>query len=250
MNRLALFATLATLAVGPAQATDLDSLTDAERAAFRDEVRSYLIENPEVLMEAFAVLEEREAAAEIERETMAIAANADMLYNSAFDWVGGNPDGDITIVEFFDYRCGFCRRVHPELAAFLELDGNIRYIAKEYPILGDQSVVASRFAIATRIAHGDEAYDAMNDALMEMRGDMTVPALAQIASGLGYDAAAILGALGDPQVQSTLDVNQTLGERLGVSGTPTFIFGNQIVRGAMGVDDMAMIVAGQRAQLQ
>ncbi len=149
---------LAMTLAAPAGATDLDNLTAADRAAFRAEVRAYLLENPEVLMEAIGVLEQRQASAEGERDQMMIAANADALFSSAFDVVLGNPEGDVTIVEFMDYRCGYCRRAHPEVADLIELDGNIRVIVKEFPILGEQSVLAARFAIATRIALGDDAY--------------------------------------------------------------------------------------------
>ena len=247
MTRLAPLALAASiLAAGPALA-DMTDLSDAERAAFRAEVRAYLLDNPEVLMEAIAVLEDRQAAAEAERVGMAIVANADAIYNSAFDWIGGNPDGDVTIVEFFDYRCGFCRRVHPEVEALLELDGNIRYIAKEFPILSEQSVLASRFAIATRIALGDAAYGVINDALMQMRGDMTEPSLAQLAQEVGLDPAPILAAMSDPQVQATIDVNRTLAGRLGITGTPSFVFGDDLVVGAISIDEMVARVDALRA---
>lgn len=237
---IAVFA--ASLAATPVQATDLEDMTAAEREALRAEIREYLLQDPEVLLEAFEILEQRQAMAEAERDTMAVAANADMIFGSAFDWVGGNPEGDVTIVEFFDYRCGFCRRVHPEVEALLQGDGNIRYIAKEFPILGEQSVLASRFALATRIALGDDAYEVMNDALMGMRGDMTEASLAQTASANGLDPAAILAALDDPLIDSTIDANRALAGRLGITGTPTFVFGEQLVRGAISLDQMVMLV--------
>lgn len=240
----------ALMAATPTLATDLEDMSEAERAAFRAEVRAYLLDNPEVLIEAFDILEERQAMAEAERDAMAVAANADAIFSSAFDWVGGNPEGDVTIVEFFDYRCGFCRRVHPEVEALLQVDGNIRYIAKEFPILGEQSVLASRFALATRIALGDEAYEVMNDALMQMRGDMTEASLAQVAQANDLDAAAILAAMDDPLIDNTIEVNRALASRLGITGTPTFVFGDQMVRGAISIDQMVMLVDALRAPVQ
>lgn len=239
---LALAATLATPALA-----DLTEMTDAERDAFRAEVRAYLLDNPEVLMEAIAVLEDRQANAEVERDQMAVAANADALFNSAFDVVSGNPEGDVTIVEFFDYRCGYCRRVHPEVEMLIEMDGNIRYIAKEFPILGDQSVLASRFAIATRIALGDEAYETISTALIEMRGDVTEASMTALAEENGLDSQAIMGAMSDPLVDNTIAYNRDLAGRMQITGTPTFIFGDQMVRGAVGFDDMQRIVAAVRA---
>lgn len=236
---------------GPATATDLNDLSDAERAAFRAEVRAYLLDNPEILMEAYAVLESRSADAEMERDLMAIAANADALFGSAFDVVLGNPEGDVTIVEFMDYRCGFCRRAHPEVMDLLEFDGNIRLVVKEFPILGEQSVLASRFAIATRIAHGDAAYFDLHDALMRMRGDVSEAALVALADGLGHDSRAILAAMADPVVEATIAYNYALAQRMSISGTPSFIFGDQLVRrGYLPLADMQNLVAALRAMAE
>ena len=247
MKHLLALITAAMLALtAPALALDLDDMTDAERDAFRAEIRAYLLENPEVLMEAIAVLEQRQADSEAEAAMMAVAANADLIFNSQFDWVGGNPDGDIVIVEFMDYRCGYCRRASPEIDALLEFDGDIRLVVKEFPILGEQSVLASRFAIATRVALGDEAYHAMHDALMEMRGDVTQPALMALAQDNGLDPEAILAALDDPIVETTITTNRMLGERLGITGTPSFVFGDQLVRGYVPLDGMVEIVAALR----
>lgn len=234
---------LALTLAAPAAATDLDDLTEAERAAFRAEVRAYLLDNPEVLMEAIAVLEQRQAEAEVERDAMAVAANAEALFASAFDVVLGNPEGDLTVVEFMDYRCGYCRRAHPEVMDLLEFDGNIRLVVKEFPILGEQSLLASRFAIATRVALGDEAYEAVHHALMEMRGDVTEPALMALAGDLGLDSAAIMAAMDDPLVRQTIDYNHALAQRLQISGTPTFVFGDQMVRGYVPLDGMLEIVS-------
>jgi protein-disulfide isomerase len=245
-NPLVPFGLALSLTLGlavPGLATDLDNLSDAERAAFRAEVRAYLLENPEVLMEAIAVLEDRSAQAEVERDGVAIAENADALFSSAFDVVLGNPEGDVTVVEFMDYRCGFCRRAHPEVMDLIEFDGNIRLVVKEFPILGPESVLASRFAIATRVALGDEAYFKVHNGLMEMRGDVNEPALIALADGLGLESAAILGAMNDPLVQATIEYNHALGQRLQITGTPSFVFGDQMVRGYVPLDGMQQIVA-------
>jgi protein-disulfide isomerase len=249
LKNLSALALTAFLAL-PAAATDLDNLSDAERDAFRAEVRSYLLDNPEVLMEAIAVLEQRQAEAEVERDVMAVAANADALFSSAFDVVLGNPEGDITVVEFMDYRCSFCRRAHPEVMDLLEFDGNIRLVVKEFPILGEQSVLASRFAIATRVALGDEGYEAIHHALMEMRGDVTQPALMAMAEDLGLDSAAIVASLDDPLVQQTIEYNHALAQRLQISGTPSFVFGDQMVRGYVPLDGMLEIVSMLRDTAQ
>jgi protein-disulfide isomerase len=245
---LAALALAGTLATGPA-AADLADMSEDERAAFRAEVRAYLLENPEVLMEAIAVLEEREAAAGAEREAMTIAANEDALFRSAFDWVGGNPEGDVVVVEFMDYRCGYCRRAHPEVAELIEADGDIRYVVKEFPILGEQSVLASSFAIAARIAHGDAAYETLHDALMTMRGDMTEASLSAVAQENGIDPAPILAAMDDPLVAQTIAFNRELAQRLQISGTPSFIFDDRLVRGYVPLEGMEQIVETVRAEV-
>ena len=141
-----------TLAAGlalPAAAMDLKALTDEERALFRAEVRAYLMDNPQVIMEAVELLQAREAEQQAQADLNLVADNADALFNDGYSWVGGNPEGDITLVEFLDYRCGYCKRAHGEVAKLLESDGNIRLIVNELPILGEQAVIASRFAVAT-----------------------------------------------------------------------------------------------------
>lgn len=247
MKRLIAAAAMMMLVASPTAAIDLDDLSDAEREAFREEVRAYLLDNPEVLMEAIGILEQRQNASAQEAEAMAVTANADLLYNSQFDWVGGNPDGDIVLVEFLDYRCGFCRRAHPEVDALIEQDGNIRLVVKEFPILGEESVLASEFAIATRIALGDDAYATVHDELMELRGSVTEASLTALAEGAGLDSQAIFASIEDPIVQATIEANHMLGQRLGISGTPSFVFEEQLVRGYVPLDSMVELVASLRA---
>jgi protein-disulfide isomerase len=243
MKRLMMSAAALALLAGPVAATDIGDMTEAERQTFREEVRQYLLDSPEVLMEAIAVLEQRQAAEEAAAQEVAVAENEAAIFNSAFDHVGGNLDGDVVIVEFVDYRCGYCRRAHPEVNELVNTDGNIRFITKEFPILGEQSVLASRFAIATRLALGGEAYEQVSDALMAMRSDVTELALARLASDLGLDSEAIFAELDNPIVQSTIDSNRALGQRMGITGTPSFVFGDQLVQGYVPLANMQDIVA-------
>jgi len=152
MRRFAPLALAASLAL-PVQAQEM---SDAERDSFRAEVRAYLLENPEVLMEAIGVLEAREANEAQQRDVAMVAAHADQLFDSPTSFVGGNPEGDFTIVEFLDYRCGYCKRAHPEVAALVAEDANIRYVIKELPILGEESMLAARYALAVQQVAGDD----------------------------------------------------------------------------------------------
>lgn len=243
MTRFLMGAAVAALMALPALATDLGDMTDAERAAFGAEVRAYLLENPEVLGEAIAVLEQRQAEAEAQAQQLAVGENTDALFNSAFDHVGGNLDGDVVVVEFLDYRCTFCRRAHPEVTELVEADGNIRIITKEFPILGEQSLLASRFALATNIALGGDAYELVSDGLMNLRADITEMSLGRLAIDLGLDSAAIFASMGDPLVQATIDYNYALAQRLGITGTPSFVFGDQLVQGYVPLANMQDIIS-------
>lgn len=221
-------------------------MSETERTAFRAEVRAYLLENPEVLMEAIAVLENRQEEAEAERDERLASINADALFNDGFSHVGGNPDGDITIVEFVDYRCGFCRRAHPEVAELIASDGNIRIITKEFPILGEQSLLASQFAIATKIVAGDAAYKEVSDALIALRSDVTPQSLSSLAQAFDLDTDAIFAEMESPAVQTVLANNRALGQRMQITGTPTFVFGDQMVRGYVDLNQMRAIVEAER----
>ncbi|NAZ35333.1 DsbA family protein [Rubellimicrobium sp. CFH 75288] len=240
---------LATLAAAPsAGALDLTAMTAAEREAFRAEVRAYLLENPEVLMEAIGVLEAREQEAQAAADAALVAANRDAAEGDGHAWVGGNPDGDVTLVEFFDYRCGYCRRAFEDVEGLVAGDGNIRFVLRELPILGEQSLLAARFALTVRELHGDEAYKDAHDALMALRTDVTSETLSRLAEGLGLEPAPILAAMDSPAVTETIESNRLLAQRLRISGTPTFLIGGRIVRGYVPASVMEGIVADARAE--
>lgn len=230
----------------PAAALDLDAMSDEERAAFGKAVREYLMENPQVIMEAVQVLEQRQAEAQAQTDKSLVSSNAGAIFEDGYSYVGGNPDGDITLVEFLDYRCGYCRRAHPEVAKLLNSDGNIRLIVKEFPILGDQSVLASRFAIATKQVEGDAAYKEMSDTLMEFTGDITLPALERMASTIGLDAGAIAAQMNSEEVTQVIRDTRALAQRLQISGTPTFVLEDELLRGYLPYDQLSQIVDEKR----
>lgn len=239
--------------VSPAAAQDASggfdpsSMTPEEREAFGALVRDYLLSNPGVIMEAVALLEQQEADQRVAVDRAMVEANRDALENDGYSWVGGNPDGDFTIVEFMDYRCGFCRRAHPEVAALLESDGNIRRIVKEFPILGEASMVSSRFAIATLITAGPEAYGAVHEALITLDGEPTDAVLESIASTLELDADAIFAEMQSDEVNNRIAETRALAQSMQISGTPSFVFGGQVVRGYAPLQAMQAIVAQERA---
>ncbi|MBO9435373.1 thioredoxin domain-containing protein [Ruegeria sp. R13_0] len=231
-----------------ALALDLNALSDAEKAEFGAQVREYLLENPEVIIEAITILEQRNAASQEQADRDLVASNADELFNDGYSWVGGNPEGDITLVEFMDYRCGYCRRAVPEVASLLAEDGNIRLVIKEFPILGDASVLSSRFAVATKHVAGDDAYKQVHDALLEFSGEPSEVTLRRISDGLGLDSDAIIAAMDSNQVTEEITRTRELAQRMQITGTPSFVLGTEMLRGFLPADQMKQIADGVRAE--
>lgn len=251
MTRLALgliagLAALPVLAEVPATGSAA-TMTEAERKALRDEVRAYLLENPEVLIEAMDVLQQREETAGLARDSQVIAANSARIFANPNDWVGGNPKGDITLVEFMDYRCGYCRQAYDEIAKLIETDGNIRFVVKEFPILGEASMMSAQFAIALRQLHGDDAYDRAHDALMKLRGEPNVETLTRLAGDLGVEPQPIFDRMNSPEVMAVIQENYALAEMMDITGTPAFIMGDAVMRGYAPLDVMQDFVADMRA---
>ena len=235
--RLALALSLALATSASAQ-----SMTDAERAAFRAEVRAYILENPEIIMEAVGILQAREQEAAASADAQLAVTFADELFNDPDSYVGGNLDGDITIVEFVDYRCGYCKKAFPEVSELIRGDGNIRYIVKEFPILGEASMLASQFAVAVKLALGDDAYHDVHDTLMEFRGDINEQSLTRLANTLDLDVEKIFAQMQTPAVAQIIGRNRTLGNDMSISGTPTFVIETELVRGYIPFDQMAALV--------
>lgn len=245
MRIMAPLALLGALAAGPTAAQDM---TDAERDTFRAEVRAYLLENPEVLMEAIGILEERQAEVARNRDVDLVLSNADALFNSETSFVGGNPDGDFTVVEFLDYRCGYCKRAHPEVAELLNRDGNIRYVIKELPILGEESVLASQYALAVQKLAGDEAYYDVHNTLMEFQGNISESSLARVSTAFGLDHDAVVAKMNGPEVAAVINENRALAQQLAITGTPSFVFEDQMLRGYVPLAQMEQIVGQMRSQ--
>lgn len=246
MRRLLLGTALSLATAFPVMAEGLTNMTDAEREAFRAEVRAYLLENPELLIEVMNELETRDQAAAAERDKQMLADQSDAIFNDPASWVGGNPEGDITVVEFLDYRCGYCRKAWQEVDQLVEGDGNIRFVIKEFPILGEESMLSSRFAIAVLQLHGNDAYRKAHDALLSLRADTTPEALDRLAIELGLDPAPILARMNAPEVTKVIEDNYALAQTMDISGTPTFVVGGTMVRGYVPLEAMQQIVEEQR----
>lgn len=230
-----------------AVAGGLGEMTPTERDAFRAEVRQYLLENPEVMVEVMQVLQDRQAQEAQQADVQMLQSNAEAIFKDPSSWVGGNLEGDVTIVEFMDYRCSYCRKAYAEVEDLVQSDGNIRFVVKELPILGEESLISAKFAIAVRSLHGDAAYKAVHDGLIGLRGSPDPETLGRLAASLGFDAAEVAAKMESPEVLGVLQANHALAAELSITGTPTFVIGGQMLRGYAPKADMQQIVDQERA---
>ncbi|QRZ13894.1 thioredoxin domain-containing protein [Paracoccus methylovorus] len=226
-----LTAALLTATALPAAAFDPANMTETEKAAFGEAVRDYLMANPDVLIESINVLEERRLADESKNDELLVENNSKAIFEDGHSWIGGNPEGDVTLVEFIDYRCGVCKRVSPDVEKLISADGNIRWILKEFPILTQESDMAARFAVAVQQEAGPDAYKKAHDALMESRGPVNLESLAKLAGDLDLDSQAVLNRMNTEDVSAVLRKNHQLAEQMRIMGTPTFIIDGEMLRG-------------------
>lgn len=234
---------LAVILGAVSMAPPATAFTETEEERIRELVRDYILDNPEIIAEAITLLREKEEQAQAQRRAAALRASADVLFNDPADPVLGNPEGDVAVVEFFDYRCGFCKRVVPAIQEVVEGDPQVRFVMKEFPILGPESVVASRLALAS---HAQGRYAEYHEALMGHRGDFDEETLLQLAASLGLDADKLAADARTPEIDQHLSRVQALARTLGISGTPAFIIGETIVPGAVGADDLRSLIAEAR----
>lgn len=250
MTRILTSASLAAALAfaSPALATDLTAMTEAERDSFRAEIRAYLMENPEVIIEAVNELERKQAQAQQGQDVDLIAANAEDIFDDGVSVVSGNPDGDITMVEFLDYRCGYCRKAHDEVHELVESDGNIRFITKEFPILGPDSVESSKFVIAVGRVAGDEAYTEASNTMIKFNGTVDEVAVRRLSETLEVDADAVLAEMESDAVAQQIADTRALAMKLKINGTPSFVLPETMLRGYMPLDSMRQLVEEARAE--
>jgi protein-disulfide isomerase len=224
-----------------------EELSPAQRQAVEDAVGDYLRKHPEIVVEAINILRQREQVSEAAQTRNVIAARGPELFNDSSTPVGGNPDGDVTLVEFFDYRCGYCKRVFPTVKKLIEDDGNIRFVYKEFPILGPASVYAARAALASR---EQGKYQEFHDALMTAKGALTEDKVLRIAESADLDRAALLEAMSrnEAEYDRVFAKNRELAQALKINGTPAFVAGDTVVRGAADYNSMKTVIAQARSK--
>ena len=227
-------------------ALDLSKMSVSERTLLQEEIRLYLLENPEIIMEAVEVLRRKEQQAAVQSDYELVKKNKQAIFEDGFSFTGGNPNGDITLVEFVDYRCGYCKKAHKEVEKLLNNDGNIRFVIKEFPILGEDSLKLSKFALAVKIAHGDEIYKTVHDILIKMKAPPNERAFNKILNNLNLNTELVQNAMKSNEVDGMIAYTRTLAEQLKISGTPTFIMNDELIRGYVPFDTLISIVANKR----
>lgn len=226
-----------------ANAVIAGDFTASQRAEIIQIVREALKSDPSILGDAVEALQSDQSARQAEAAGKAIKADHDALYHQS-DPVAGDDKGDLTIVEFLDPRCPYCRHLAPALAAFLQHDHGTRVIFKDMPVLGPPSMLASRALLA---ADRQGGYERLLTAVMGGGPDITETSLRDQAIQVGLDWARLQRDMADPAIQRRLDDNIQLGKRLGIEGTPTFVVGERLVAGS-DLGDVQAAVAAVRAE--
>lgn len=218
-----------------------------DKPAVEQIVRNYLIEHPEVMVEVQNALETKQAAAAQSRVQDVIASSGDELFASPHDAVFGNPNGDVTIVEFFDYNCGYCKRAFPDMEAILKNDPNVRFVMKEFPILGPESIRAHVVAQAFKSLNPDK-YRELHIALMSSPEHATEASVIGAAVKLGADETQLREKIKDPALKASFQGTYKLANELNITGTPSYIIGNDLIPGAIGLDGLVERIATARAK--
>ena len=238
--RPALFVSLlaATMLLAPAAAS-AQSFSDDQKQAIEGIIKDYLLKHPEVLQEAMSALEKKQQEADAEKARTTIKDNNATLFNSPHQVVLGNPQGNITMVEFFDYNCGYCKRALPDMLSLLKTDSNIKFVLKEFPVLGEGSVEAAHVAVAVRMQDPTgKKYLDFHQKLLNSKGQADKARAMAAAKEAGLDTARIEKDLASPEVRATIEENFKLAEAMGMNGTPSYVIGKQVVIGAVGLDNL------------
>jgi protein-disulfide isomerase len=238
---IALAAAAATVGFGvAARAADPAPL---DRPQVEQIVRDYLREHPEVILEAVDAFKKKQEDAELADIKKTMAARRAEIVSDPSSPIGGNVKGDVTLVEFFDYQCGVCKSVHGMVADLVKSDGHIRRVYKDWPILGPESMFAARAALASK---RQGKYLPFHDALMEAKAPLTDQTVFAIAKSVGIDVDRLRRDMTDPEIAQILQRNFALADALHINGTPSFVIGNVLLRGARDMDSMRALVARAR----
>lgn len=243
LGALVLSAALISGSVHAAEAPAAD-FTDKQKEQIEAVVRELLIKkDPEIVLNAAKEFQKKQDEENGKKAKEALGKNKDKLFG-ANDPIIGNPKGDVTIVEFFDYNCGYCKKALEPIKKLVEADKNIRFIMKEYPILAPSSTTAAKAALA---ANKQGKYKEVHDALMENKGALSDDSIVEMAVKAGADKEKLKKDMESAEIKTQLDEIRALGNEIGAHGTPTFVIGDKVIPGAMELDEMKKLVDEYRA---
>jgi protein-disulfide isomerase len=225
---------LALPAVAPARA---QSFSPDQRGEIERIIKDYLLKHPELLQEVMSELEKRQTAADAEKHRGAIKELSATIFNSSRQVTLGNLQGDVTVVEFFDYNCGYCKRAMTDMLDLLKVDSKVRFVLKEFPVLGEGSMQAAQVAVAVRMQDktGGKKYLEFHQKLLASRGSIDKARAVAAAKEVGLDVARIEKDLASEEVKATLEESYKIAEALGLNGTPSYVVGSDVVIGAVGL---------------
>ena len=239
-------ALLGALAIAPAAMAQGTAFNEQQKQAIGEIVKDYLLKNPEVLTEVIAELEKRQAEAQRVAQSGALKETRQTLLNAPHSYVAGNPSGDITLVEFFDYNCGYCKKALADVQTLMKSDPKLRVVLKDFPVLGPDSVEASRVALAVKNQlQGQKLFD-YHIKVLESRGRVNGERAIAVAKEMGADMPRLQRDMDAGEVKTALATNMELGDKLGLSGTPAFIIGDEVIPGAVGLDPLRQVIGNVR----
>ena len=245
--RPVLFASLAVAAMLFAPAASAQSFSDDQRREIEGIIKDYLIKHPEVMQEINAAVEKHQEEVEAQKQRTAIKDNNATIFNSSHQVVLGNPQGNFTMVEFFDYNCAFCKRALSDMLDLLKNDHDIKFVLKEFPVLGEGSVEAAHVAVAARMQDPTgKKYLEFHQKLLGGRGPADKAHALAAAKDVGLDVARIEKDMESDEVKATIDEDIKLADALGVNGTPSYVVGAELVVGAVGLDELRAKIQAER----
>ena len=241
------FAAAVSLALAGAAPAVAQSFSADQREEIGKIIKDYLLTHPEVIQDVMAELEKRQQSADAEKHRAAVVENKATLFSSPHQVVLGNPQGNVTMVEFFDYNCGFCKRAMTDMLDLIKTDNNLKFVLKEFPVLGEGSVEAARVAVAARMQDANgKKYIEFHQKLLGSRGAADKMRALAVAKEVGFDMPRLERDMGSDEVKKTIEENMKLAEALGVNGTPSYVVGEEVVIGAVGLDSLREKISAER----
>ena len=235
---LACAAALAIAMVATGLSVKAVEFSKPQKAEIEAIIRDYLVKNPEILRDALAEMDRKQKADEIVAREKAVSEQSAILLNSDFQAVLGNPNGKVTLVEFFDYNCGYCKRAHDDMTNLIKADPNLRVVLKDFPVLGKGSVEAAQVASAVRMQIKGDRFGEYHQKLLATKGAIGKAQALNVARDMGLDIGKIEKDMTDASIKTGIDEVLRVADTLNLTGTPSYVLGTDVIVGAVGYDEI------------